>query len=228
MILTQSKLRSQQKLQLLVSRLHLTPQQEAAVKSAMDEESKAMQKGVSQILQGGKVEPPSNNFTPLNEALKAILTPDQMTTYQQMETEEKSSNAETLATFEMNQMAPSLQLTDAQKDQVYSALYQIQMDNQNLAKSQVQVQQLNSTGGDQATNGSASSTAPSTSPPDPAAYLDKMAQAKEDALAKILTPDQLTIYHQQAQSQLQMQKAMMQKFMPSPGSAGTTSSNSGP
>ena len=49
--------------------------------------------------------------------------------------------------------------------------------------------------------------------------LDARAKAKEDALAKILTPEQLATYHQQAQSQLDVQKAMMQKFMPATATA---------
>jgi hypothetical protein len=44
--------------------------------------------------------------------------------------------------------------------------------------------------------------------------LDAQEKAKEDALASILTPDQMTAYKQQQQSQLDMQKAMMKKFMP--------------
>ena len=57
-------------------------------------------------------------------------------------------------------------------------------------------------------------------PSDPTAIFDAQAKAKEDALSKILTPEQLAAYHQQAQSQLDMQKAMMQKFMPQAGTAG--------
>ena len=55
------------------------------------------------------------------------------------------------------------------------------------------------------------------SPANPIAFLDAQAKAKEDALAKILTPDQLATYHQQAQAQLDMQKSMMQNYLQRPG-----------
>ena len=86
-----------------------------------------------------------------------------------------------------------LQLTDAQKDQAYSALAQVQLETQDPTwiKNNANI-----------------------SPGNPTAMLDAQAKAREDALAKILTPDQLATYHQQAQSQLDMQKAMVQKFMP--------------
>ena len=98
----------------------------------------------------------------------------------------------------MNQMAPLLQLSDTQKDQVGSALMQVQLDTQNpdWIKNNV-----------------------ATSSTNPLAILDAQAKAKENALSKILTPDQLATYHQQAQSQLDAQKAMMQKFMPPTPSA---------
>jgi len=174
---------NQQKLLLLESRLHLTPEQDAAVKAAMA---------------GGKVDPQSlTGFKSVDQALDDILTPDQKTTYAQMKTEEKSGAAETMASSEMNQVAPLLQLSDAQKDQVYSALYQVQ---------------VNSTDPNWVKNNLPTST-------DPTAILTAQAKAKEDALSKILTPDQMTTYHQQLQSQLEMQKTMMQKFMPQTGGA---------
>ena len=184
---------NQQKLLLLESRLHLTPEQDAAVKAAMDEESKRTEEMTAKMFAGGKVDPQSlTGFKSVDQALDDILTPDQKTTYAQMKTEEKSGAAETMASSEMNQVAPLLQLSDAQKDQVYSALYQVQ---------------VNSTDPNWVKNNLPTST-------DPTAILTAQAKAKEDALSKILTPDQMTTYHQQLQSQLEMQKTMMQKFMP--------------
>jgi hypothetical protein len=84
-------------------------------------------------------------------------------------------------------------LNDTQKDQVYSALAQAQLNTQdpNWIKANV------------------------SNPSNPTVLLEAQAQAKEDALAKILTPDQLATYHQQAQAQLDMQKSIMQNFSPS-------------
>ena len=129
----------------------------------------------------------------VDKTLNEILTPEQKTTYQQIQDDEKKCTAETMATFQMNQLAPALQLSETQKDQVYAALYQAQMNPQ--------------------------TSPPGSNPSNPASYLDAQAKAKEDALAKILTPEQMTTYRQQSQSQLDMQKAMMQRFAPSSGAS---------
>ena len=205
-IKAQTKQRYQEKLLLLKSRLNLTPEQEAAVKAAMDEEEKLTEAMASKMFQGGKIDPQAmvkamsdpNKPKSVDQVLKDILTPDQKTAYQQMQDDQKNSQAETLATFEMNQVAPALQLSETQKDQVYAALYQIQVNPPKPAP------------------------ASGANPADPASYLDAQAKAKEDALSKILTPDQLATYHQQTQSHLEMQKAMMQKFAPAPSTAPAT------
>jgi hypothetical protein len=190
--------RTATQMQLLKARLHLTPDQEAAVQAAMDAEAKRTEEMTAKIMAGGKVDMQAltaemKDTKSVEQTLNDILTPDQKTAYQQMKTEQKNSSAETSASFEMNQVAPLLQLNDTQKDQVANALYQVQLNSQDPAwiKQNVTVGASN-----------------------PLAILDAEAKAKEDALAKILTPDQLAAYHQQAQSQLTMQRAMMQKFAP--------------
>jgi hypothetical protein len=191
------------KLQLLKTRLHLTPDQEAAVRAAMDAETKRMEDMTSKMFAGGKVDPQAmaaelkgtKTTETTEQTLNAILTPDQKTAYQQMKTEQQNSSAETSASIEMNQVAPLLQLNDSQKDQVENALYQVQLNSQDPAWIKQNV---------------------TTSATNPLAVLDAEAKAKEDALSKVLTPDQLAAYQQQAQSQLDMQKSMMQRFMPAP------------
>ena len=194
--------RSQQKLALLKSRLHLTPEQEAAVKEAMDYESKRTEEMTAKIFSGEKIDAQAltksmsdpNAPKSVEQTLSDILSPDQKTTYQQMEDEEKKSTTETMATAEMNEMAPALQLSETQKDQVYTALYQLQASMTDPATYQ---------------------NNPAINPTNPISILEFQAKAKEAALAKILTPEQLATYHQQAQSELEMQKAMMQKLTPS-------------
>jgi len=188
----------QEQLLLLKSRLHLTPEQEATLKVAMDNEGKRTEEMSSKMFGGGKIDPEAmaadfKNVKSVDQTLNDILSPDQKTEYQQMKTDQKNSAAEMMATVQMNQIAPLLQLNDAQKDQVYNALAQVQLDAQDPTWIKNNV---------------------TTSATNPLAILDAQAKAKEDALAKILTPDQLATYHQQAQSQLDAQKAMMQKFMP--------------
>jgi hypothetical protein len=186
----------QQKLLMLKARLHLTPEQEAAVKAAMDEELK----GMEDMFAGGKFDPAvmgtRQGANSVDKALDGILTPDQKAIYKQIQDDEKSSAAETMATMEMNQVAPVLGLSDAQKDQVYSALYQVQSETSdpNWIKNNT----------------------PTSS--DPLAMMEAQTKAKEDALAKILTPDQMATYQQQAQNQLQMVKSMMQKTTSTPTS----------
>jgi hypothetical protein len=192
----------QERLLLLKTRLHLTPEQEAAVTAAMDEEEKMGEEMMSKVASGGKIDPQTmaamtRGTKTVDQTLNDILTPDQKTAYQQMQTEQKNSAQESMATSQMNQLAPLLQLTDSQKDQVYNALYQVQMNSQD--PNWIKNNPVNRS--------------------DPTGFLDAQAKAKEDALSKILTPDQLATYHQQAQSQLDTQKAMMQKFMP-PTAAG--------
>jgi hypothetical protein len=84
--------------------------------------------------------------------------------------------------FGMHEVGDLVHLSEAQKDQVYSALYQVVLDEKNTGYT----------------------------PSNFESVMDAQAQAKEDALAKILTPDQLAIYTQQVQSRLQFQKAQMQ------------------
>jgi hypothetical protein len=182
----------QTKLLLLESRLHLTPDQITAVTAALDEESKRGQEMAAKMFSGGKIDMTDyQNVKSVDQTLNDILTPDQKTAYAQMQTDQKNSATETVASMEMNQVAPLLQLSDSQKDQVYSALYQVQQDSTDPNWIKANVSTTN-----------------------PTAILDAQEKAKEDALAKILSPDQMTTYQQQAQSQLAMQKAMMQKFMP--------------
>ena len=190
----------EEQLLMLESRLHLTPEQIAAVKASMDAEGKRGEEMAAKMFSGGKIDPQAmadlKNFKSVDQTLKAILTPEQQTEYAQMQTDQKNSAAETMASVQMNQLAPLLQLSDSQKDQVYSALAQSQVDTQDPSWIKNNVP-----------NGAT----------DPVAIMEAQAQAKEAALAKILSPDQLATYHQQAQSQLDMQKAIMQKFSPAGG-----------
>ena len=191
---------SESRLQLLIKRLNLTPEQIAQVKAAMDEESKRGEEMALKIQSGQKIDPQAmaadyKNFKSVDQTLNQILTPDQKVAYQQMQTDQKNSAAETMASIELNQLTPMLQLSESQKDQAYNALAQAQLQSQDPKWIKA--------------NATMS---------DPTSILDAQAKAKEDALSKILTPDQLATYHQQAQSQLDMQKSMMQKFRAQGGS----------
>jgi len=179
---------NQQKMLLLKARLKLTPEQEAVVKAAMDAEAQKMEEMATQAMQGGRIDPQAmrnamtGNSQSLDQALDNVLTQDQKNDYQQMKDDQKKSTAETAATFEMNQAAPMLQMSDSQKEQVYNTLYQLQMNPPSAA-----------TGGDP---------------------FQAQQQAKEEALSKILSPEQMALYRQQAQGQMEMRRDMMQRFAP--------------
>jgi len=166
---------TQQRLFLLQARLHLTPEQAARIKAAMDADATARRDLMRQMFRdNGKVDPQAAAAAnTLDQALAAVLTPQQQAAYQQVVADEKASRAETMASVQMNQIAPLLQLSDSQKDQVASALYQVQVaapDPTNLM-----------------TN------------PNAASVMAAQAQATQAALAKVLTPDQLALYNQQPQ-----------------------------
>lgn len=187
---TMMKVRTDQEMLLWKARLHLTPEQEATLRAAMEKRNQLIEEMEAARSSGQSIDPQAladlRSMKSPEQMLDDMLTPDQKTAYQQLKDDQKKSQAETAATSSMNQIAPLLQLTDAQKDQVYSVLYQSQIDSQN---------------GMNAIHSSA----------DYSSFLNTQAKAKEDALAKILTPDQMAIYHQQNQSQLQMIEASMQR-----------------
>ena len=187
-----------EKLEMLEKRLNLTPDQVAKIKAAMDAESKRTEEMTSRMLSGQKMDPQSlaasaQGIKSADQVIRDVLTPDQQTAYKQMQSDQKTSSAESMASMQMNQVAPLLQLSDSQKDQVESVLYQVQMNSEDPSWIQKNVGNVGS---------------------NPTAILDAEEKAKEDALASVLTPDQLATFKQQAQAQLTLQRTMMQKFMP--------------
>jgi len=169
-------IQGQQRMFLLQTRLHLTPDQAAKIKAAMDADNQARRGVMQQMFRNnGKVDPQAAAAAnTLDQTLASVLTPDQQAAYQQVQADEKASRADTSATVQVNQMAPLLQLSDSQKDQVISALYQVQI--------------------------AAPDPSSLLANPNAASVITAQAQATQDALAKILTPDQMTLYQQQAQT----------------------------
>lgn len=164
-----------QRLFLLQTRLKLTPEQNAAIKAAMDKDAEARRDIMRQMFRnGGKVDPTAAaNADTLDKTLQTVLSQYQMAQYQQLQADVTASRAETVATTQVDQMAPLLQLSDTQKEQVLNALYQVQS--------------------------SAPDPATLIGNPNAMSTLASQTQATQDALAKVLTPDQLALYQQQAQ-----------------------------
>ena len=155
----------------LKSQLQLTPAQEAVLKTTMESVVQAC-----------------TSHTPIvktvDQAFKEILNPQQELAWQDIKEESPKVEAELMATNEMVSAAKLLHLNAAQKDKVWTALYQIALDAPTRMKS-------------------------IRSPFELASAFETEAQAKEIALAKILTPDQYAIYTQDIQNDLHRQEVAM-------------------
>ncbi len=170
---------AQQRLFVMKSRLKLTDDQSAKIKDAMDADQKARRDLMRQRFQnGGKIDPTAAAAAnTLDKTLATVLSPEQQTAYQQLQSDEKASRAEISATTQVDGMMPLLQLNDSQKEAAMEALYQIQVsapDPNNLITD-----------------------------PNAMTALATQAQSTQAALAKVLNQDQLALYQQQAQQQAQ-------------------------
>lgn len=186
-------LQVQQRMFLLKTRLHLTQEQASAIQAAMQADATQRRELMRQMFRGGNGNGPGGpggaggnaggtnappqtpaNINTLDQTLATVLTPEQQTAYQQVQADENNSRADTMATTQMNQIAPLLQLSDTQKAQVIDNLYQVQM----------------------------AAPDPSTllTNPNAASVLTTQAQATQAALAKVLTTDQMALYQQEGQS----------------------------
>ena len=100
----------------------------------MDAESKRMEAMTAKFMAGQKLDMQTigadmKDHKTVDQTLDEILTPDQKDRLQANADGRKNSQAEMMASSQMTQVAPLLQLNDAQKDQVESALYQVQLDS---------------------------------------------------------------------------------------------------
>jgi len=174
---------AQQRLFVMQKRLNLTPDQAAKIKAAMDADNKARRDLMRQRFQnGGKVDPAAAAAADtLDSTLATVLSPDQQAQYQQLQADEKAARAETSATAQIDGVMPLLQLSDSQKQQAMDALYQVQM---------------------QAPDPTSLITSP-----DPMGALTAQAQSTQAVLSKVLTPDQMTLYSQEAQQTAQAMAA---------------------
>ena len=193
-----------QRLFLLQTRLHLTPEQANAIKAAMQADARTRGEIMRQMFGGGRggrgggggpggggpggggpgggpggapgtVDPAlAAKANTLDQTLSTVLTPQQRIAYQQVQAEEQAARVDTQVVAQINQMAPLLQLTDQQKDQMSQQLYQAQMQTPDP-------------------------TTLITNPNAPS-IITKQAQATDQALAKVLSPQQMDLYQQAGQA----------------------------
>jgi hypothetical protein len=207
---------AQQRLFTMQARLKLTPDQTAKIKAAMDADNQARREMMRNLFGGGRGGrggpgggpggggpggggnggpggpggngPGGNNGGPANtasatppaadnlqKAIGTVLTYQQQADYQKLQADEKAAAAETSATTQINGVMPLLQLTDSQKEAAMQQLYQVQLNapdaNAMLAS------------------------------PNPMATFGQQVQATQAVLAKVLTPDQMSLYQAQAKAQ---------------------------
>jgi hypothetical protein len=170
---------AQQRLFVMQARLKLTPDQAAKIKAAMDADQKARRDLMRQRFQnGGKVDPAAAAAAnTLDATLKTVLTYQQQADYQKLQADEKAARAETTATTQVNNVMPLLQLSDSQKQAAMDAIYQVQLN--------------------------APDPTSLITDPNPMAAITGQAQATQAVLNKVLSPDQMALYQQEAQAQAQ-------------------------
>ena len=173
------------------SKLNLSPDQEKAIREALSGEMKRGQENALRMLKGDtKSEEPAKAPVTVSsdEAIKAVLTPEQQTGYEQLKQEEVSNNARLLANSELLQMQNTLGLDAAQQDKVFAVLYE-------QSRTQLAATQTPTPG----------STANSLG-----AVTDMM-QKKIDALKGVLTDDQFESYRKFQDQQMKLIQSLMPK-----------------
>ena len=176
------------------SKLNLSPDQEKAVREALSGEMKRGTEAAVRMLKGD-TKPEEAPKAPVSseEAIKAVLTPEQQTAYDQLKQEEVTNNARLLANSEMLQMQNTLGLDAAQQDKVFAVLYE--QSRTQLAAAQTP------------NPGSASN---------PLGAVTDMMQKKLDALKGVLTDDQFESYKKFQDQQMKLIQSLMPKDGKSP------------
>ncbi len=173
---------AEMKLAAMKSRLHLTGGQADAVRELLGKQTDQQVEMASKMFEGKLTQEDMSSARKfdLDGQLKQILTPEQLTGYQQYKTEEQRQQVQMAAQAELMQLSPTLQLSAQQQEQVSGILQQ-------------QYQQYIAQQGDSPV-------------PAPA---DQMLDAKKAALSAVLTPEQQQTYDKFIESQRELIKSMM-------------------
>ena len=183
----------------LKSRLRLDANQESTVRNLLQKHQEKIEQGLD-----GKGMPiggaAATGNVDVDSELAKILTPDQQVEYKKFEQEEKNSALEMMSNVEMSQIQTKLQLTEAQKDQVFNALVAVP----SMLEEQMK----------------AEATTNSYQPIDPKTLasksIERMNVIKKIALKPILSPEQFSIYEKHLDNQAEMVKGLMQGMLSSP------------
>ena len=173
--------KAEMKLAAMKSRLHLTDEQAEAVRELLGKETDQQAEMASRMFEGKLTQEDMNSATKfdLDGQLKQVLTPEQLTGYQQYKTEEQRQQLQMAAQAELMQLSPALQLTAQQQEQVSAIL---QQHYQQFVTQQ---------------------------PDSGSAGLDQMLDAKKEALRAVLTPEQQQVYYKFIENERERTKSMM-------------------
>lgn len=184
------------------SNLNLTPEQEQAAREILKRQATQATKAAQKLLAGGMTSEETADLqrdTGNPEAeIKALLTPEQLDSYQNYQRAEVMANARLAANGEVLQLQSLFGLSEEQQDQAFAALYD---HTYGLLDGQL---------------ASATGAASSVTPLDPVAQLDQMIDQKVKALEGVLTPDQLARYRQLQQQQMSFVKKLMPQLKAPP------------
>jgi len=185
------------RLNLLRERLNLSPEQEAIVRTALDE---ALRTGLEHLRRLRDGEATYDDVPTLQEWTKALedqilanLTPEQQTAYQQYQQAEQQGNARMAANTELLLVQGSLGLSPEQQDAMFSVLYDLSLRSMDTDPQ-----------------------AHAGRPRDPVAALEWEAAQKRQALQGVLTPAQMANYERLQNSY----RDMVRRFLPPPGRGG--------
>ncbi len=175
------------KLQQIVERLGLTPEQEAKLRAMVEPQIEAMVKQVAGAMDGkeykaeGAAAVGAIQTGNLPKEIEATLTPEQKTAYEEFKQEEKANRIETRANAELMGLQ-ALGLTQEQKDQAFDAFCRLAEEDEG-----------------------AMARAASGEKIDIRARMDQMMSKRVEALRGVLTESQMKGY----EAQVEMQRKIM-------------------
>ena len=175
----------------MTASLHLTPEQTQAARDILMRQAQVMSAGMQQVFSGkynkDEIARLAKDGGNPEEQIKALLTPEQKSSYQSYQQDEAAHNAGLAANTELLQLQSTLSLTSEQMDRAFAALYDVN---------------LNQLGGGK------------MPPPfaDKTGAMQWLLDQKAKALEPILTPTQLENYHQQQAIQAKLLKDISGKM----------------
>lgn len=177
----------------MTEKLNLSPSQTEAIEAILQRQAKGMSEAMAGVFSGKldqkKVAELRQQSGDPETEIRALLAPEQQSAYDTFQEEERTQNARVAANGELLQMQTTLGLTSVQQDQVYPILYE-----------QTLLQFKGEAAGEKAAN--------------PAEVMQALLDRKAQALAEVLTPEQLQNYRQQQERQIEFMKRIMTQIEP--------------